>query len=139
MRQTFEHAISVVNSDLSVPLVGETQQVDYGNSVQAFSQLCQLMQVIIAIKYSAPFLSIIYAINRSNPERSGSSFWTSCQAYSGTSAQRLRLQGHTLCVSPSIVESTDRWFQSTSASRGYCSGPARHYRTIRVVSLHFPI
>lgn len=47
MRQTFEHAIAVVNSDISVPLVGDTQQVDYGNSVQAFSQLCQLMQVRI--------------------------------------------------------------------------------------------
>ncbi|KAH8409836.1 hypothetical protein KR222_009343, partial [Zaprionus bogoriensis] len=44
IRQTFEHAIAVVNSDLSVPLVGETEQIDYGNSVQALSQLCRLMQ-----------------------------------------------------------------------------------------------
>lgn len=51
IRQTFEHAIAVVNSDLSVPLVGETQQVDYGNSVQAFSQLCQLMQVRNSLEY----------------------------------------------------------------------------------------
>jgi len=45
IRQTFEHAISVVNSELGVPLVGETEQVAYGNSVQAFAQLCRLMQV----------------------------------------------------------------------------------------------
>lgn len=45
IRQTFEHAIAVVNSDLSVPLVGETEQVAYGNSVHAFEQLCKLMQV----------------------------------------------------------------------------------------------
>ncbi|XP_034489043.1 glutamate receptor ionotropic, kainate 2, partial [Drosophila innubila] len=44
VQQTFEHAISVVNSDLSIPLVGETEKVAYGNSVQAFSQLCSLMQ-----------------------------------------------------------------------------------------------
>ncbi|TDG50484.1 hypothetical protein AWZ03_003073 [Drosophila navojoa] len=44
IRQTFEHAIAVVNSDLSVPLVGETEQVAYGNSVHAFEQLCRLMQ-----------------------------------------------------------------------------------------------
>ncbi|EDW49637.1 GM23173 [Drosophila sechellia] len=44
MRQTFEHAISVVNNELAVPLVGETEQVVYGNSVQAFAQLCRLMQ-----------------------------------------------------------------------------------------------
>lgn len=45
IRQTFEHAISVVNNELGVPLVGETEQVAYGNSVQAFAQLCRLMQV----------------------------------------------------------------------------------------------
>lgn len=44
IQQTFEHAISVVNSDLSIPLVGETERVPYGNSVQAFTQLCSLMQ-----------------------------------------------------------------------------------------------
>ncbi|EDW96161.1 uncharacterized protein Dyak_GE25051 [Drosophila yakuba] len=44
IRQTFEHAISVVNNELGVPLVGESEQVDYGNSIQAFSQLCRLMQ-----------------------------------------------------------------------------------------------
>ncbi|XP_043065157.1 uncharacterized protein LOC108093341 [Drosophila ficusphila] len=44
IRQTFEHAISVVNSELGVPLSGETEQCAYGNSVQAFGQLCRLMQ-----------------------------------------------------------------------------------------------
>nr|XP_017102043.2 glutamate receptor ionotropic, kainate 2 [Drosophila bipectinata] len=44
IRQTFEHAISVVNNELGIPLVGETEQVAYGNSVQAFGQLCRLMQ-----------------------------------------------------------------------------------------------
>ncbi|BFF90810.1 glutamate receptor ionotropic kainate 2 [Drosophila madeirensis] len=44
IRQTFEHAISVVNNELSVPLVGQTEQVAYGNSVQAFAQLCNMMQ-----------------------------------------------------------------------------------------------
>ncbi|XP_017001091.1 glutamate receptor ionotropic, kainate 2 [Drosophila takahashii] len=44
IRQTFEHAISVVNSELGVPLAGETELVAYGNSVQAFAQLCRLMQ-----------------------------------------------------------------------------------------------
>ncbi|KAH8278398.1 hypothetical protein KR018_002389 [Drosophila ironensis] len=44
IRQTFEHAIAVVNNELGVPLVGETQPVAYGDSVQAFGQLCRLMQ-----------------------------------------------------------------------------------------------
>ncbi|XP_016977534.1 glutamate receptor ionotropic, kainate 2 [Drosophila rhopaloa] len=44
IRQTFEHAISVVNNELGIPLAGETEQVAFGNSVQAFAQLCRLMQ-----------------------------------------------------------------------------------------------
>ncbi|KRF99742.1 uncharacterized protein Dwil_GK22709 [Drosophila willistoni] len=45
IRRTFDHAISVVNNELSVPLVGETHQMtSYGNSVEAFGQLCKLMQ-----------------------------------------------------------------------------------------------
>lgn len=45
IQRTFEHAISVVNSDLSIPLMGETEKVAYGNSLQALAQLCSLMQV----------------------------------------------------------------------------------------------
>ncbi|KAH8384049.1 hypothetical protein KR009_011866 [Drosophila setifemur] len=62
IRQTFEHAISVVNNELGVPLVGETEQVAYGNSVQAFAQLCRLMQNGVgaifgpAAKYTASHL-----------------------------------------------------------------------------------
>ncbi|XP_017845731.1 glutamate receptor ionotropic, kainate 2 isoform X1 [Drosophila busckii] len=44
IRQTFEHAIAVVNNDLSVPLQGEVEHVNYGNSLLAFGQLCRLMQ-----------------------------------------------------------------------------------------------
>ncbi|XP_060649069.1 glutamate receptor ionotropic, kainate 2 [Drosophila nasuta] len=44
IQQTFEHAISVVNSDLSIPLQGDSANVDYGNSVHAFGELCRLMQ-----------------------------------------------------------------------------------------------
>ncbi|KAH8310302.1 hypothetical protein KR044_000643, partial [Drosophila immigrans] len=44
IQQTFEHAISVVNSDLRVPLLGDAAKVDYGNSVHAFGELCRLMQ-----------------------------------------------------------------------------------------------
>ena len=45
LRQTFDHAISVINADLSVPLIGYHEEIDYGNTMQGFNRLCKLMQV----------------------------------------------------------------------------------------------
>ncbi|XP_037930039.1 glutamate receptor ionotropic, kainate 2-like, partial [Teleopsis dalmanni] len=44
LRTAFEFGIFKANSDLSVPLVGITEEINYGNSLQANDKLCQLMK-----------------------------------------------------------------------------------------------
>ncbi|KAM7360463.1 glutamate receptor IID [Cochliomyia hominivorax] len=44
LRQTFDYAISVINSDLSVPLMGYHEEIEYGHTMQGFNRLCKLMQ-----------------------------------------------------------------------------------------------
>lgn len=45
LRQTFELAIKTINYDLPVPLVGQDQQIPYGDSLQGVKVLCDMMQV----------------------------------------------------------------------------------------------
>lgn len=51
LRQTFDYAISVINSDLSVPLMGYHEEIEYGHTMQGFNRLCKLMQVSKNFKF----------------------------------------------------------------------------------------
>ncbi|KAL9893324.1 glutamate receptor ionotropic, kainate 2-like isoform 1-T1 [Glossina fuscipes fuscipes] len=45
LRRTFDYAIEVVNSDLTVPLRGHQETMDYGNIMQGINQLCKLTKL----------------------------------------------------------------------------------------------
>uniref|UniRef100_A0A1A9VGY6 Ionotropic glutamate receptor C-terminal domain-containing protein n=1 Tax=Glossina austeni TaxID=7395 RepID=A0A1A9VGY6_GLOAU len=45
LRRTFDYAIEVVNSDLTVPLTGHQETMDYGNIMQGVNRLCKLTKL----------------------------------------------------------------------------------------------
>lgn len=51
LRQTFDCAIAIINSDLNIPLMGYHEEIEYGNTMQGFSSLCKLMQVSLEFHY----------------------------------------------------------------------------------------
>ena len=51
LRATFEHAISVANADLRIPLRGSQEIIAYGDSLHGYGRLCSMMRVCDLLFY----------------------------------------------------------------------------------------
>ncbi|XP_036343977.1 glutamate receptor ionotropic, kainate 2-like isoform X2 [Rhagoletis pomonella] len=44
LRVTFDYAITKANTNLGIPLVGRSEEINFGDSLQGYSRLCKFMQ-----------------------------------------------------------------------------------------------
>ncbi|XP_053947507.1 glutamate receptor ionotropic, kainate 2-like [Anastrepha ludens] len=44
LHKTFEYAITIANTGLGIPVIGKSEETNFGDSVQGYAQLCKFMQ-----------------------------------------------------------------------------------------------
>lgn len=55
LRATFDYAITKANTNLGIPLVGKSEEINFGDSIQGYSRLCKLMQVGIELNVKCKY------------------------------------------------------------------------------------